>query len=153
MNGDQVGTRKPLGTKKARRNPRHQKRIVWHGTAFTCVLWLSVVSPRPWWCFNIGTLPAKTSPLEFPMMYIYSYGKMVYLLVVSTHLKNGNLPQIGVKIKIFRNHHLVYLHCHRSHVWYIYLHLPETWSKCRNSCTSPMDPMGFFCWFRWDQLK
>ena len=40
--------------------------------------------------------------------YIY-----IYWLVVSTHLKNisqnGNLPQIGVKIKNLWNHHLVYM--------------------------------------------
>ena len=40
--------------------------------------------------------------------YVY-----IYWLVVSTHLKNisqnGNLPQVGVKIKNISNHHLVYI--------------------------------------------
>ena len=44
--------------------------------------------------------------------WIIPYSDSFIWLVVSTHLKNisqnGNLPQIGVKIKNMRNHHLVY---------------------------------------------
>ena len=45
---------------------------------------------------------------------VYMYCIHIYWLVVSTPLKNisqnGNLPQIGVKIKNIWNHHTVYTH-------------------------------------------
>ena len=36
-----------------------------------------------------------------------------------------------------------YIHTHSIHVWYIYLHLPQKSTKCRDQYTSPMDPMGY----------
>ncbi len=50
-------------------------------------------------------------PTWFWYVLISSHQKMLFWLVVSTHLKNisqnGNLPQIGLKIKHIWNHHLV----------------------------------------------
>ena len=58
------------------------------------------------WCF---TLNSRT----------ILKGNVLFWLVVSTHLKNisqnGNLPQVGVKIKNLWNHHLVFLHS--LHFW------------------------------------
>ena len=62
----------------------------------------------------------KTTPLTLHVSWNKQFGKantskkysILFWLVVSTHLKNisqnGNLPQIGVKINNFWNHHLVF---------------------------------------------
>ena len=62
----------------------------------------------------------KTTPLTLHVSWNKQFAKantskkysILFWLVVSTHLKNisqnGNLPQIGVKINNFWNHHLVF---------------------------------------------
>ena len=48
---------------------------------------------------------------------------------------------------------------HRMHVWYIYLHLPQKSTKCRQMYKNPMDPMGLllqtstFAWSQCHQEK
>ncbi len=57
------------------------------------------------------TLNLQTTHLERNMIF---QTPMIIWLVVSTHLKNisqnGNLPQVGMKIKHIWNHHLVMFH-------------------------------------------
>ena len=64
-------------------------------------------APGPWARWRLGFVVGGVTVVGFPI---------IFWLVVSTHLKNisqnGNLPQVGVKIKNVWNHHLVFQSCH-----------------------------------------
>ena len=91
------------------------------------------------WKSNLSLLAVGGNNLNswegwsFHPLEILHHQKKVYILfwlVVSTHLKNisqnGNLPQIGVKIKNIWNHHLVF---HYPYCWWFRNPASTSWGN------------------------
>ena len=101
--------------------PSEMPKLHWSGKCFEahggCILIRGALypSPDPQWLWLAGSLHLSfpAAPTKARISTHQEDGLMTIWLVVSTHLKNisqnGNLPQMGVKIKNIWNHHLAML--------------------------------------------